>query len=934
MEFSIFIIYRKMMSIRTGLLFFLFLLLTNLPLWSQKPLVFVTDSGLTSGNHYWSRDTIYLLDGIVKLTSGSLNIEHGTLIQAKINPSDGSPYSALIIGSQADLKAQGDYFDPIIFTIESDDPQDPSDLEHEIRGLWGGIYLLGDDRLIDSDGNLVTLSLNIPGDFETPLDYGGINTITDRDTLNFVSIKYAGHPGAGASPVSLFLGAIDSSAFLDHIDIYNSAGDGIQIQGGYAQIKHLSVDFCAHDGISWNNGYRGKGQYWLVIQDQHVGKSGIKGKGNYSSPIVLNMTLIGSGQMSTNSESIPIHLSSGSKAIIANSIITEFPGYGIRIDRASDSQIADGTLLFQGNIWSNVGNRDSFYVGDKGLIAPLENIDQGPLAQLLNDLNTIIPDIIISIGREKNKMLDPDISNFISLSNSYFTNDPFFALPILCDGPGAFSTLKAWWIKYWSALDQENYQRHPCIVDFLQSQEWRGLSTDTVQLDCSEVDSLLQIETFGCYNDRCFFGNQQLGLVMRMKRKKKRRLDNGDLPFCFVREYEFVGYELFQRNQATEDAFVVDTFKFILTGIITDSTPPVFTFGPCDTCYLPFQVLATDCDTAWVFSEEHDTSSVMEGFITHRYEATDRCGNFNTLNLQESTQESKSTFYFDKDGDGYGDIDHPISWYEILPGFADNGLDCNDQDPNIHPGKKDDPLTLISEDCMTMIELSHCQMSQTLSINETCQYITLDNTNQDLSILPTECPHYISRYSVENWIELIVPNNGQIVIDLERLSESQVKFPEVVVYRGDCNSLEYITCRKFNFLHILRHDPMILFGEPGETLFLQIISGQDFHQGAYLACFTTPSDMFTTTTNGSGNPILVLYPNPVSQDFIQLSKNFAGPGSSYQIVDILGQHTMQGRLDNNETHRINIANLPNGVYHIKIFQELNPMLSSKFVVID
>lgn len=45
-----------------------------------------------------------------------------------------------------------------------------------------------------------------------------------------------------------------------------------------------------------------------------------------------------------------------------------------------------------------------------------------------------------------------------------------------------------------------------------------------------------------------------------------------------------------------------------------------------------------------------------------------------------------TTFYIDGDDDGYGDIDQAIAACALEPGQSLNGSDCNDQDPNVHPG--------------------------------------------------------------------------------------------------------------------------------------------------------------------------------------------------------------------------------------------------------
>lgn len=101
----------------------------------------VTVSGYLRGEHTWTVDNEYLLDGWVYVVDGAvLNIEAGTVIRGKeaAAPPD---YGALFFCRGGKINALGSPANPIIFTTESDDLDDPYDipLEAEPTGRGCGV---------------------------------------------------------------------------------------------------------------------------------------------------------------------------------------------------------------------------------------------------------------------------------------------------------------------------------------------------------------------------------------------------------------------------------------------------------------------------------------------------------------------------------------------------------------------------------------------------------------------------------------------------------------------------------------------------------------------------------------------------------------------------------------------------------------------------
>ena len=102
-------------------------------------LVIIQDGDLVGGQTYnWTNDNCYLLDGFVFLEAdGVLNIQPGTKIFGRETPSTNDNASALIITRDAQIFAEGTADQPIIFTSQLDDIDDPEDLELTDRGPLG-----------------------------------------------------------------------------------------------------------------------------------------------------------------------------------------------------------------------------------------------------------------------------------------------------------------------------------------------------------------------------------------------------------------------------------------------------------------------------------------------------------------------------------------------------------------------------------------------------------------------------------------------------------------------------------------------------------------------------------------------------------------------------------------------------------------------------
>ncbi len=440
----------------------LFLCFLGLHIHAQ--VVTITDDDLQGGVTYnWTNDTTYLLDGFVVLEEGGvLNIEAGTVIKGKVVPTSSFSFaSALLIARGAKIHALGTEGNPVIFTTEIDDVNDESDITFSDRGLWGGVIILG-DAPIAADSSSISL-YSLPG--ESPFLYGGDNDVDSSGVLQFVSIR---HPGAEAFPDEeldgLFLGGVGAKTIISNIEVYAGQDDAITISGGTVNLKHLTVSFNGDESIDWELGWRGKGQFWLALQDEESNRCGEHDGASpdlaepYSRPVISNVTYIGPGVDVRNSASEALIFRNRSGGVYTNSIFINFPEYAINIEDRTDipdsyDHLQTGNLLFNCNYWWNFGAGNTW--------EELVNVNpqsEDPTASFLinlmeNTQNTIEDPMIVNLSSES-EVFDPRLSpGSPALNSGCALDDPFFD-PVSYIGAFDSETI---WLNQWTGMDANQF---------------------------------------------------------------------------------------------------------------------------------------------------------------------------------------------------------------------------------------------------------------------------------------------------------------------------------------------------------------------------------------------------------------------------------------------------------------------------------------------
>ena len=328
---------------------------TTVPPITGGETIIVTDN---TGTTTWSKENVYLLDGFVFVNAGqTLTIEAGTVIKGK--PGTGASASALIVAKGATINACGTASNPIIFTFEAD-PLDGS-VGLTTTGQWGGLIILGDAQL-----NTVPTTQNIEGipTSETRGAYGGSNDMDNSGTLCYVSIRHGGTDiGAGNEINGLTLGGVGAGTTIHHIEVVANADDGIEFFGGTPNLKHILVSNVLDDSFDYDQGFRGKGQFWIAIENANSDRGGEHDGGTtpedglpYATPVIYNATYIGNG----TSRAITFRDNAGGE--YHNTVFHNF-GKGIDIEdlatgEDSKARLDAGELKLTGIVLSNIGSNN------------------------------------------------------------------------------------------------------------------------------------------------------------------------------------------------------------------------------------------------------------------------------------------------------------------------------------------------------------------------------------------------------------------------------------------------------------------------------------------------------------------------------------------------------------------------------------------------
>lgn len=381
-----------------------------LPALASAATIDVTSADIPAGaNVEWTADHEYVLNGLVFVSEGaSLTIQPGTVVKGK--PGQGENASALVVARGGKIFAAGTADAPIIFTAEADDVSDPNDLPLDARGLWGGVIILGRASLNSEPGE--TPIEGIPTTEPRGL-YGGDDDSDNSGVFRYASIRYGGTDiGAGNEINGLTMGGVGSGTRIEYVEVFNNQDDGFEWFGGTVNTKYLVSAFNGDDAFDYDEGFRGKGQFWFAIQDAETGNRAGEHDGGttpedgqpYATPLIYNATYIGSGEFAANGDNdVVLKIRDNAGGQYRNSIFTDFAGEAVDIEDLesgadSRARLEAGDLVLADNIWWG------FAAGENlAAIAP----DQFVADHLAAHNNQIVDPLLSGISRTRDGGLDP-----------------------------------------------------------------------------------------------------------------------------------------------------------------------------------------------------------------------------------------------------------------------------------------------------------------------------------------------------------------------------------------------------------------------------------------------------------------------------------------------------------------------------------------------
>jgi hypothetical protein len=313
------------------------------------------------------RGTLHLRSHVIHELRRDLLVQDGTLLIDPGTRVQAAPGTSITISRLGRIVADGTLSRPVIFAC--DGPSSP--------GCWKGLVINGAARVNSGTPTSPALAGRdaIGGCLEGSLpggNYGGCQDNDSSGVLRHVWIEN----GGGTGGAGLALNGVGARTVLEHIHVFQSNANGLELRGGAARLRHVRIVTADSMALAWNEGWRGLVQYGIVQAKSGAGPA-ISGGNQFangdaaprSAPILRNFTIIGPNTVDVGSRAASIHLHSGTAATLQSFFVLNQPATGAYLldidDAATWNRFLNNELKLE----------SSYLVG----FAPLGALDDDPV---------------------------------------------------------------------------------------------------------------------------------------------------------------------------------------------------------------------------------------------------------------------------------------------------------------------------------------------------------------------------------------------------------------------------------------------------------------------------------------------------------------------------------------------------------------------------
>jgi len=307
---------------------------------TTDPTEFELKGSLTGERTLLAGNTYNLIEGYHVKDGGKLIIEEGVTIVAKRSTSN-PDYILIEQGGMID--AQGTKDKPIVMTSSTQTP-----------GAWGGLHICGKAPVNLTGGTGKSEIGDSP--------FGGTDPADNSGTLRYVRLEYTGFAFSETKESNgLTMYGVGNGTTIEYVQTYKGADDGFEWFGGTVNAKYLVSTASEDDSFDWTDGWVGKGQSWVAIQDQKA--PGADGTANgdclieadnrednftntpVSCPTLANLTLVGNND--TNAQKRGIRLRAGTHVKMYNVLVTGKPNSLTTATAETEKSFLDGVSVIE-----------------------------------------------------------------------------------------------------------------------------------------------------------------------------------------------------------------------------------------------------------------------------------------------------------------------------------------------------------------------------------------------------------------------------------------------------------------------------------------------------------------------------------------------------------------------------------------------------------